>query len=561
MARVSVLTALAVFSLVALSACDSAVDPDCPTCSGFDPSTVDYDAVTSLDFETQVRPLLVARNVLSPTATAEPGQAAAYTLDALVMAGPSGFVVPFDAAGSLMVRFVADLPDSSAIPFPNLRTLEADELRFVERWIEAGARATEGGAVPFADATDLLFACVQGENHVDILDAETMRIVRRVHFGDHGLASAPYGPHHVAFEPGGSAWYVSLISAGAVAKLSTSLTMDPSDPAYLLDTARMTTPGMLVVDGTSDRLYAGRSTLSAGTTTGFAIIDRSEMTLDEVATPFNVPHAMAVSSDGRFVLTASLTGNQVAVYDATTEDLAIQPVPGPNTELIHFSFLNQTHHRAAATEADHSAHAATAGGMDHAAMGHAATGGAGEAGRAMHEYEATLTSKTTNEVLFYGLSAAGALELRGRVPGGTGPWHAHTGHDGTTIIIPNRGNATAGGNTVTLLDAATRQIIRTVAAAAPAGPLSQPHSPAPDHTGERFFVTSSNLTGAWVAPYRFLGPAGADGVRAPLPAARFSNLAAFSMTGTLLETVQLGEYASGLEPFTVGVGGHGGMRH
>jgi hypothetical protein len=470
------------------------------------------------------------------------------------MAGPSGFVVPFDAAGSLMVRFVTDLPDSSAIPFPNLRALEADELRFVSRWIEAGAR--DGDRVPFADATDLLFACVQGENHVDVLDSETMRIIRRVHFDDHGLASAPLGPHHVAFEPGGAAWYVSLISTGAVAKLSTSLTMDPSDPAYLLGTARMTTPGMLIVDPTSDRLYAGRSTLSDRDTEGFAVIDRSDMTLDEVDTPFAVPHALAVSPDGRFVLTASLTGNQVAVYDPTGELVDLEAVPGPPTQLIHFSFIG-VHHAARpapAGEMDHSAHGAPATGVDHAAMGHTTSG----TDAARHDYEATLTAKDANEVLIYGLTTGGQLELRHRVPAGTGPWHAHTGHDGTTIIIPNRGNTAGGGNAVTLLDASTRQIIRTVSASAPAGPLAQPHSPAPDHAGERFFVTSSNtlIEGAWVAPYRFLGPPAADGARAPLPATSFSNVTAFAMDGTVLETVQLGAYASGLEPFTVGVGGH-----
>ena len=561
MARLSVLTVLAAAAF-ALSACDSAdaspVDP------AFDPSAVDYDAVTSLDYETQVRPLLAARNVLSPTATAEPGAAADYTLGALVMAGPSGFVVPFDAAGSLLIRFVADLPDSAAIPFPNLKRLEADELRFVSRWIEGGARATVGGAVPFADATDLLFACLQGENTVDILDAETLRIIRRVRFADHGFpisrtgAAMQYGPHHVAFEPGGSAWYVSLISNGAVAKLSTSLTMDPSDPAYLLGTARMTTPGMLVVDGStradgtpSDRLYAGRSTLSAASTSGFVVIDRSTMTVEEVATRFNVPHAIAVSPDGRFVLTASLTGNEVAVYDTATEDLAYQTVDGPRTELIHFSFIG-LHHRAVAPAVDHAA-------MGHAPAAGAPPAGAPPAGQAMHAYEATLTSKTTNEVLFYGLSAAGVLELRGRAPGGTGPWHAHTGHDGTTIIIPNRGNGGVGGDTVTLLDAATRQTIRTVSAPAPAGPLSQPHSPAPDHAGERFFVTSSNLNGHWTPPYAFLGPASSSGVRAALPSSQFGNLAAFAMDGTLIDVVQLGEYPSGLEPFTVGVGGHGSM--
>ena len=568
MTRRSVLSALAA---VVLAAPAAAQVPG--------PLPADYDAVASLDYETLVRPLLAARGVLSPVATDAPGDPADYSLGALVMAGPSGFVVPFDAAGSLMLRFVEDLPDSAALPFPNLRRLDADERRFVGRWIEAGARVSDGAAPAFSDATDLLFACLQGANTVDVLDAATMRIVRRVRFDDLGLPSAPYGPHHVAFEPGGGAWYVSLISGtpalgGAVAKLSTSLRLDPSDPAYLLGVARMTTPGMLAVDPSSGRLYVGRSTLSATTTTGFGIVDRAAMTVEEVATPFNVPHAMAVTPDGRFVLTASLTGDQAAVYDTATEDLAISDVPGGPHELIHFSILGA--HRAAGEPAgmdhgtmdhagmdhgttpaagtnhagmDHGSmvHGTTpVAGTDHAATGHAATPAAG--------YRATLTSRTTDSVLFYALSADGALTLTATAPGGDGPWHAHLAHDGRTMLIPDR-----NADTVTILDADTRTTVRTVAASAPAGPLSQPHSPAPDHTGERFFVTSSNLNGAWMPAYRFLGPAGPDGTRALLPASRFSNVTAFSMDGAVIETVQLGTYASGLEPFTVGVGGHESM--
>ncbi|HEX8298179.1 MAG TPA: beta-propeller fold lactonase family protein, partial [Rubricoccaceae bacterium] len=503
--------AFAAFALVTFTACDAA-DASAPV--PFDPSTVNYDALTPTDYETQIRPLLAARNVLSPVATDAPGDPADYALDAVVMAGPSGFVVPFDAPGSLMVRFTADLPDTAAIPFPNLRRLEADERAFVARWIESGARATEGGAVPFSDATDLLFACLQGANHVDILDAETMRIIRRVHFDALGLPSAPYGPHHVAFEPGGSAWYVSLISTGAVAKLSTDLSMDPDTPAYLLATARMTTPGMLAIDPSSNRLYVGRSTLSAATTTGFAIIDRTTMAVDEVATPFNVPHAMAVTPDGRFVLTASLTGGQVAVYNTATEDLAIQSVPGGPHELIHFAVLGAHHGGRAAAPA--SGHA----GMDHSTMDHSAHGATPDAS-AMHAYEATLTSRTTDTVLFFSMSPTGELTMTGTAPGGDGPWHAHVAHDGRTMLIPDR-----NGNTVTILDAVTKQTLRTVAASAPAGPISQPHSPAPDHMGERFFVTSSNLNGAWTPPYLFLGPAGSDDARAPLAPAQFSNVTA-----------------------------------
>ena len=182
---------------------------------------------------------------------------------------------------------------------------------------------------------------------------------------------------------------------------------------------------MIALDPSSTRLYVGRSTLSASTTSGFVVLDRATMAITEVATPFNVPHAMAVTPDGQFVLTASLTGNQVAVYNPRTEDLAIQPVPGGPHELIHFAVLGAHHGgRAAASGAvagmDH-------GTMDHSAMDHGAwttarwttriddhgTAAPGAGATAMHAYEATLTSKSTNTVLFFSLSAAGDAHAHG----------------------------------------------------------------------------------------------------------------------------------------------------
>ena len=192
--------------------------------------------------------------------------------------------------------------------------------------------------------------------------------------------------------------------------------------------------------------------------------------------------------------------------------------------------------------------------MDHSQMNHGTAASAPSADPSAdptHAYEATLTSKSTGTVLFFSLSATGALSLTATAPAGNGPYHAHVGHDGRTMLVPNQ-----RGNTVTILDAVTRETARTVSASAPGGPLSQPHSPAPGHDGTRFYVSSSNLTGRWAPPFAFLGRPDANGARAPLPAAQFSNVAAFSMDGTVLDVVQLGAYASGLEPFTVGVGGH-----
>ena len=513
---------------LALTACDTtgnALDPG----DGFDPSSINYDGVTSLDYDQYVRPLLAARAVLGSSDPAD------YDQMDVLMAGPSGFVVPFDSEGSLMLRFVRDLPADAEIPFPNLRQLEDDEVRYLARWIEDGAR--DGDAVPFADAHHVLAAGVQAENHIALIDAETLRLIRRIDFDDHGIESYPYGPHHFAFEPDGSAMYVSLVSAGVVAKVSLDLTLDPSDPGVLLGRTeeRFATPGMLSLDPSTSRLFVGRSTLSDPLETGFGVLDRETMAMETIATPFNVPHAMAATPDGRYAITAELTGTQelsrALVYDAQSGDVTIVPIPAINAprEFIHFSILG-AHHMGMGMSHE---------GMDHSGMDH----GDMDKAEAGYPYTVTLTSRSTDEVLFFTLSEDGELEFTDTHPAGDGPYHAHANHDGSAILIPDQ-----RGDAVAILDGETREIVRMVEA----DPLSQPHSPAPAFDGSRFFVTSSNLNGGWSPDFLFLD---ADGQ--PQGPEAFGNLAAFSPTGELLGVVQLGTYPSGLEPVML----HGGMGH
>src|SRR5690606_32920529 len=181
------------------------------------------------------------RNVFSATATDERGALADYEWADLFgpeAADPEGFargesIVPFDTTGSLFFRFVEDLAEDAEIPYPNLRSLEDDEVEYLKRWVKDGARNDEG-MVPYHDAEHRLYAAVQGANYVAIIDAVRRQVIRNVYFADHGLECAPNGPHYMVFEPDRSAVYVSLINCNTVAKISGSLTMDPSDPAYLL---------------------------------------------------------------------------------------------------------------------------------------------------------------------------------------------------------------------------------------------------------------------------------------------------------------------------------------
>ncbi len=512
-----------------VSACDSeGIDP-----VPFDPSTVDYDQVSGTDFGDHVQPLLAARNVFSASANTSAGALTDYTWNAIFAGAGGETIIPFDEEGSFLVRFLEDLDATEDIPFPNLRRLEADELRFVKRWIAAGAR-NDDGDVPYEDVDHVLYAAEQAgdANSVALIDMESHRVIRRVYFDALGVPSGTYGPHHIVFEPDASAWYVSLVnggedSNGRVLKLTTDLTVDPGTPAYLLATSpSFRTPGMMAVHPTTNQLFVGRSTLSQAGTPGVGVFDRTTMTLmEEVATPFDIPHALGITTDGAYILTAALTGNQMATIRTTDYELIMVPLEGPARELIHFGVHPALH--AAQGASGHDAHA-----------GHGAAA-------SVHLAEVTLTSRSTDEVLFLRLEEDGSLTVSGEpVIVGDGPYHAHLGADGHTLLVPNQ-----FGNSVTLIDVATRAIIRTVENPT-GGPLARPHSPAPGMDGSVFFVTSSNWPpgATWEPTYRFLSGNPGDASRTPLPNEAFGNVSVFNAaTGALVKVIQVNAYPAGLE--------------
>jgi DNA-binding beta-propeller fold protein YncE len=460
-------------------------------------------------YSADVLPILAEHDAL--------GLGDAYAWDALFASEAGATIVPFDAEGSLLVRLVEDLPADVEIPYPSLRALSEAELGTVKAWIEGGAR-NDDGAVPYTDAKHVLFVAEQGQNSVALVDAARRRVIRRVRFDELGLPSVPYGPHHMVFADDESAWYASLISAGAVAKLSMDLTLDPSAPAYLLGHSEIggfTTPGMMALDDARGRLYVGRSTLSSSGTYGLGAFDTATMTLtEEIPLPsFDVPHALALAADGRFLLTAPLSGREALVVDTETGDLIHRtPLGETNRELVHFSLLpdGQT---------------------------------------------ATLTSNSggQSEVLFFQLAADGALTPDGTAPTGARAWHGHLDSDGRSLLVPNR-----AGHSVTVIDVPSKTVRLTADNAAADGPIAMPHSPAPTYDGA-FFVTSSNLQGAWAPPFNFLGPPDADGVRTPLPNEAFGNLTVLNAeTGAVEAVIPLGAYPSGVE-HPMGAHGHHDM--
>ncbi|HIG73376.1 MAG TPA: hypothetical protein EYQ24_01980, partial [Bacteroidetes bacterium] len=102
---------LVLLAALPLAACDS-TEPlvECSDCEAplIDPDTVDFDEVAEVDFDRYVRAILVGRDALSPVETDGEADPESVTYDAVLEAGPSMTLVPYDADASLLIRLAEE---------------------------------------------------------------------------------------------------------------------------------------------------------------------------------------------------------------------------------------------------------------------------------------------------------------------------------------------------------------------------------------------------------------------------------------------------------------------
>lgn len=177
-------------------------------------------------------------------------------------------------------------------------------------------------------APEYLYACVQDDARIAVIDMDGLDVVRTIDLTTLGFSSNAK-PHHVAVEPGGERWYVSLIGEDRVARFNRE--------GELQGTFEMSTPGMLSFEPRTGRLLASRSMSATNPPTRVGWVDTRTMDGEEIDIFFPRPHPMALTPDGRWAYTGSLGVNQLAAIELETEDVTLTDLDGPPHALVQFA--------------------------------------------------------------------------------------------------------------------------------------------------------------------------------------------------------------------------------
>lgn len=313
----------------------------------------------------------------------------------------------------------------------------------------AGAPASaDPGLEPTTASRDLIYVTNQDAASVTIIDAGMHEVVGTVDLQALGFSSNAK-PHHVVADPDGAHWYVSLIGENAVLKMDAATNRIVARGSFEV-------PGMLAYDLESDRLFVGRSMSAVNPPQRIGVMDRDDMTVEEIAVLFPRPHALASNPRSVHAYSASLATNRMASVDPVEEDVVVQ------------EFMESM---------DHS---------DHASMDH----GAGEMVHTLVDFAVSPDGRTlagtgemSGRLLVWDLADPARPRLTRELDIGPRPWHPVYSPDGLEVWIPSKAN-----NTVTVVRTADWSVQSVVRGAG----IAEPHGAAFSPDGRWVFVSNSD---------------------------------------------------------------------
>lgn len=304
----------------------------------------------------------------------------------------------------------------------------------------AGAPAGSPPAPAPSSAVDgaRLYVANQSASTISVIDIKSQTLIETLDLQKLGFTDKAK-PHHIAAEPDGSAWYVSLVGDGYVVKFDRN--------NKVVGKSRFATPGMLALDPKSDLLYVTRSMTAVNAPSSIGVIHRSTMADAEVVdVVLGRPHGAAADPRGTWAHIAGMVDNEIANVNGATGEVTLTQVPGDMMHMFVGLSMSPDGKRLVAT------------------------------------------TQMTDKVFIYDASVPGKLTLLKTLDSPGWPWDQVWSADGSEFWFGNQ-----KANTVTVVDAKTMEIGDVIRG----NGLAEPHGIAVSPDQKYVFVSNHNLQGVY----------------------------------------------------------------
>lgn len=357
-------------------------------------------------------------------------------------------IIAYDGDNSLLVNMTTLLVGG---PHPlelNSDTLTTPEITFIKRWIDGGA-FLDDGSIPYEDATALLYVPNQNDGLISIIDTDTKTVIRSVDLVElrDDLFTPNSKPHHIAVDPDGDRWYVTLIGDNKVAEFSNGAGLKPLFEGVV----EFETPGLAVVNGATDEVYVGRSLSAVAPPRSIGVISQADRSIREINVLASRPHALVADPSGNYVHTGSLSENRIMTVNTDTDEVTFTVPAQPLNSILQFAISPDGTRMVA-------------------------------------------TGQPFNQVVILDTSAPPGVGRLGAIEVESLPWHPVWTPDGARVYVGNQGS-----NSVSVLDMNASTVMTTISGDG----LAQPHGASVSPDGDYVFISNRNSDGSYTPRYDF----------------------------------------------------------
>lgn len=229
-------------------------------------------------------------------------------------------VIPFNSEKSLLYQLLK----GNVTPVEPHQSINISQERITEikDWIDNGARHYYGN-VSSANPSYRVFVCNQASDIISVIDGDNKVVSRIANVDFNPIIDAP----HMVKEFG-DFYYVTLISANKLLKIR------KSDNQIAGETSGIDKAGMIQISPDGTKAFVSRSSTSGGIYNSVFAVSLSDMSIiTEISLPVTgVPHALALTPDGKKLYVANLTKDRISIVDAETHEYVDDIILDQGTE-------------------------------------------------------------------------------------------------------------------------------------------------------------------------------------------------------------------------------------
>lgn len=409
-------------------------------------SKLDYSQITDIEYSKHVQPIFQANCVSCHSASNASRGLKLDSWDNLIKGSDDGeAVIPFDSENSLLIEMLTKLVNGPHPQDQGADLLSDDAVEFLARWIDEGAK-NDNGEVPYENSTNRLYVCNQapGVTMVSIIDSKALVVIRNIKLMDLGF-NADAKPHHIAIEPDGSHWYVSLIGQNKILKFDAQNQLVAESDNYSI-------PALLALDPVHQKLFISRFMDPANPLSAIVVLNSSDLTPAAgtaqgiVNVNRKTPHSMVINHSRSMVYSASLAESWLIEINAQTNDVENLVDIGNGKGPLQITVSPD-------------------------------------------DQELYISCQVSNQMLVFD---TGTQTVVDSIAVGNGPWHPSFTPDGSHVYVGNNLSSD-----VSVINTSTRTVEQTITG----NGIADPHGIAVTNNSKYVFVSSRNTSGTYMPRY------------------------------------------------------------